>query len=389
MIKRYVLIDGENLKPGDYSGIDKLTKNDTVVIFESKYSESSVNWKLLYKIKQKRKDKPNIIHSYVDRDSTKQEKNKMDCYMIAHILELITEQNKFKNKFKNIFKASKTEYSIISKDKGFNNYIEYFKTRSNITVFRFDNVNNLHNHYNKKVTKKIESPIIKKEDSDKINDDKSKAMHDLLKEIENLKEIIYDLNDKAENKNINNYNIDNLVNRNNISFNELILKEEVCSSNEYECTLNNTSNLTNSSNDIDSKIIHLSNFRNHKNQYLEEINTAKSIALDTKNENKVYNTKSFDKINLTKFIEDYNNYPKKKKLLRDGAFIEGVFRKHNLYDKYNEKALGNFIKDCDNGLINIKTMSKRLTSSFPENAIKDFKPALNEIIKYQIENNIM
>ena len=87
---------------------------------------------------------------------------------------------------------------------------------------------------------------------------------------------------------------------------------------------------------------------------------------------------------MKKFNENYNSYPKKKKLLRDG-----LFTKHNLYNKYDNKSLDKFIRDCDAGLINIKTMTKRLTSSFSSASIKDFKPALNEIIKYQIKNDIM
>lgn len=382
-IKRYILIDGENLHYGDYSGIEKLNKNDTVVIFDSKFTGKNINWKLLCDISQKKgNNKPTIVHSNVNRNIHKQEKNKMDCYMMAHIMEFVLQENCLKNKIKNMFKPSKTEYCIISRDKGFNNHVEYFKDIHNTTVFRFDNINNLNNHYNK--NNKNNKKVVKKEYSTaKVNNDKndkSKIISNLSREVEVLKNMIYDLSNKIELNSLNEQNKDNLEYY-DINIDSLISKEKI--------SYCNRPILDNESNDIDSKIIYLSNFKNSGNEYGEEISLIEPITLDIKNKSIIYNNKNFDKINLKKFNENYNSYPRKKKLLRDGLFIKNVFKKHNLYDKYSKKSLDKFIRDCDNGLINIRTVTKRLSSSFSKNSIKDFKPALDEIIKYQIKNNIM
>lgn len=414
--RKYILIDGENVGPNSYTGIEKLTKHDTVAVFNSIFSKNNINWKLLYEIQQKpKKEQPNIIHLNVERKPKANEKDKMDYYMIAHLTKLLTESNNLSNKVKNLFKQSKTEYCIISKDKGFDRYADYFKDIYSVNLFRFDNFHNLHMHYNKKIVKKNVSSNKKTDSSDKNKKSLNKtddSITTLSNEVKSLNKLVKDLSEKIEGKTLDDSYSDtasknNLIslsnNLNNLTLDTLISKEKIENNNTLNLNSNNKLDsiniLDNNLNDEedytntleynDSNIIYLSKFKsfnesNDKMDYITLASTQPNNSIEISKPKK-----NFKKLNLKKFNDNYNSYPKKKKLLRDGLFIKAIFTKHNLYDKYSKKSLDKFIKDCDSGLINIKTMSIRLNSSFPPGSINDFKPALNEIIKYQIKNDIM
>ena len=211
--KKYILIDGENVCPSEYTGIDKLTKHDTIVVFNSVFSEGNINWKLLYKIQQKPKnEQPNIIHLNVERKPKDNEKDKMDYYMIAHITQLLSESKTLGNKLKNLFKRNKTEYCIISKDKGFDRYADYFKDIYSVTVLRFNNFNDLHDYYKKDTIKETTSLNKKSKSSNKLkkhssidkNNNNSIAITNLSKEVNNLTKLVKDLSEKIEDNNSNN-----------------------------------------------------------------------------------------------------------------------------------------------------------------------------------------
>ena len=409
--KRYILIDSENLSPGEYTGIDKLSNHDTIVVFNSIFSEGCINWKLLYKIQQKAKnEQPKIIHINIERKANANEKDKMDYYMIAHITQLLSKDNTLSNKFKNLFKRSETEYCIISKDKGFDRYIDYFKDIYSATVRRFNNFNDLQNYYKKDTTKETVSSNKKGTSSVSKNTDNSIAITNLSNEIKNLTKLVKDLSDRIEDKNLNNSHSDTAIKDNltslsncinDVTIDTLISKEKInCNNNDTNSTFDGESNYVDVLDGIldldtdNSNVIYLSNFKDYDDEEKEnnnsEIKCINSNTSQVEDTIKTFkSTKQFKKLNIKKFNENYNSYPKKKKLLRDGLFIKTIFTKHNLYSKYDNKSLDKFIRDCDEGLINIKTMTTRLTSSFPSGSIKDFRPALNEIIKYQIKNDIM
>lgn len=407
--KKYILIDGENVCPSEYTGIDKLTKHDTIVVFNSVFSEGNINWKLLYKIQQKPKnEQPNIIHLNVERKPKDNEKDKMDYYMIAHITQLLSESKTLGNKLKNLFKRNKTEYCIISKDKGFDRYADYFKDIYSVTVLRFNNFNDLHDYYKKDTIKETTSLNKKSKSSNKSkkhssidkNNNNSIAITNLSKEVNNLTKLVKDLSEKIEDNNSNNSysdidikdNLTSLSNNiNNVSIDSLISKEKINCNKDINTVLYDESNYVDILDIDNSNVIYLSNFKNYKEDNNNTIFEYTNSDIQTLENNiKTFKpTEQFKKLNVKKFNENYNSYPKKKKLLRDGLFIKTIFTKHNLYNKYDNKSLDKFIRDCDAGLINIKTMTKRLTSSFSSASIKDFKPALNEIIKYQIKNDIM
>lgn len=412
--KRYILVDGENIAKSEYKGLDKLTHKDTVVIFNSIFAEGRLDWKTLYEIQQRpKKEQPTIIHSNVKRKVNHDEKDKMDYYMIAHLTELLAKDRSFSGKIKYFFNKDKNEYCIISKDKGFDKYINYFKDIYGETVLRFNNFNELNRNYNKNninVATNNSSLTAK-------NLNNSDEIKQLSLEVKTLTKIINDLNNKIENNDLNSKNTinttDNIDNNVVISNTSISNNESISSLNssntlvidtlisKEKITNGNTLIVDKSNSDIsdinDSKVVYLCDFKDiETSDYSEGTDICSAIVTieDKLCESKddictSKSKKSFNKINLEKFIDNYSQYPKKKKLLRDEYFIKTIFKKHGLYDKYNKKSLDKFAKDCDSGLINIKTMSIRIEASFPPNSINDFRPALNEIIKYQIKNNIM
>lgn len=412
--KRYILVDGENTHPGEYKGIDKLTNKDTIIIFDSIFSKGHSNWELLYKIQRRpKKEQPTIIHSNVERKAKANEKDKMDYYMIANLTGHLTRDNSLFSKFKNLFNKSKTEYCIISKDKGFDRYINYFKDIYGQNVHRFNNFNDLNMYYkkitdkkintlDKKTTDKKNNPLNKKNTSlIDISSNSSVDTNKLSQEVKTLTKLVKDLINKVEESNLN-YSTSEVVtndipikntvtslyssNINNLTIDTLISKEKI--NGESTLALNEKNlNILDTDN---SNVVYLCDFKNIETpNYSENIVTCSDIYKIEDNIGTSKSKKEFNKINLKKFSDNYSSYPKKKKLLRDGYFIKNIFIKHGLYDKYNNKSLDKFVKDCDNGLINIKTMTIRIVSSFSANSIHDFKPALNEIIKYQIKNDIM
>lgn len=400
--KKYILVDGENISASEYNGLDKLTSKDTVVIFNSIFGEGRLNWKLLYEIQQRPKnERPDIIFSNVKRKAKSNEKDKMDYYMIAHLTECLTKDNSFLSKLKTFFNKSEIEYCIISKDKGFDKYISYFKDIYGKDVHRFNNFNDLNMYYKKSTNKKTNTLNTKVTPLTNNSTDNSVDTNKLSQEVKTLTKLVKDLISKIEDNNsnylyndatTNDINIKNAdislssKNTSNLTIDTLISKEKITGGNsitfyEKDSDILDTSN---------SNVVYLYDFKNiESNDFSKNTDICSDIYKVEDNITTVKTIKKFDKINLKKFNDNYSSYPKKTKLLRDGDFVKNIFIKHGLYKRYNNKSLDKFVRDCDKGIINIRTMTIRIVASFSPNSINDFRPALNEIIKYQIKNNIM
>lgn len=391
--KKIILIDGENTQPKEYKGLEKLSRDDTVIIFHSIFSEYQSDWKLLYDIENKKdKNKPTILFNHVDRSNDSQEKNKMDFYIMAHITKLLNEENNgFKNKIKKLFSSKQTEYSIISKDQDFDKFIKFFKDTYNRELFRFTDILSLCNHYQKqeKLNEKSNSNT-KVSNSNNVVEDEVTAklinkLNILSRKIDKIDKKVEDINSKEIDQNIiaipvNNISQNDILSKLNTDIN---LEDIVVEKSELE-----ESDLEISQTELSeeySNVIFLSQLNNKavvNSSIPSNINISESNLEFTK-------ANKFERLDLTNFIDNFSAYPKKKKLLRDGKFVKSVFLKHNLYSKYNNKQLDLFVKNCHTGIVNIRTMNNILEHQFSKKAVKDFKPALEEIVKYQIKHNIM
>lgn len=416
MVKKYILVDGENTKPHEYCGIEKLTNKDTVILFDSIYCEGLLNWKLLYQIQNRpKKQRPCIKHYTVDRKkgNSANEKDKMDYYMIAHLTTLLKNNNNFIQKINKVFKNHYIEYCIISKDKGFDKYSSYFNDLCGIKLTRFGNFKELNKHYNKaNVKKELKSNTVI--ETKKVNTQKTDISNEKIEslsiQMRNLTNLVNILIEKSNKESINNmYDVTEKTITSNLEDNTMVDNNKTLEK-DFKITHNvdlnafindsNKEQTLSKTNSDSSNIIYLSDIKSSKiDDFIDEKECAIMSSLDISSvdnnldlHKEIFTSKAlnkFEKLGVHIFDTNYDNYPKKKKLLRDELFIKQVFFKHNLYSKYKPKSLDNFAKDCKNGRVNIKTVNNRIISSFSISAVFDFKPALDEIIKYQIEHNIM
>lgn len=392
-IKKIILIDGENTQPKEYKGLEKLSKDDTVIIFHSVFSEYQSDWKLLYDIENKKdKNKPTILFNHVDRNNDSQEKNKMDFYIMAHITKLLNEENNgFKNKIRKLFSSKQAEYSIISKDRDFDKFIKFFKDTYNRELFRFTDILSLCNHYQKQeeINKKGNLNA-KASTSDTTVEDEVTAklinkLNILSRKIDKIDKKMEDISSKEIDQNIiaipvNSISQNNILSKLNEDTNLADIVAEKSGLEESDLEISQA--------ELSEKYSNVIFLNQPSNKTVVNSNIPSNINISESNL-EFTKANKFERLDLTNFIDNFSAYPKKKKLLRDGKFVKSVFLKHNLYNKYNNKQLDLFVKNCHTGIVNIRTMNNILEHQFSKKAVNDFKPALEEIVKYQIKHNIM
>lgn len=127
-MKRYFLVDMENVHVSGLLGMGSLTENDVVILFMSKHCKQDVDMIELYK------DicKCNILTIYVGCGG----KNELDFQLISY-LGLLIGENK-----------NQGEYYIVSKDKGYNSSINLLSNSCKSSIKLIKSIGSINSHTN-------------------------------------------------------------------------------------------------------------------------------------------------------------------------------------------------------------------------------------------------
>ena len=111
----YYLVDYENVNKDGLNGVSKLEKNDVVCIF---YTEKAD--RLSFGLHRRLNEtSANVIYKKVTPDS----KNSLDFQLSSYLGYIINENSK-----------SQYDYFIVSKDKGFECLVNFWKNKANVKV---------------------------------------------------------------------------------------------------------------------------------------------------------------------------------------------------------------------------------------------------------------